>query len=213
MVYEVSDSKAIMGAAFIHYVVYCVFYVIDTIKMQDADDPNQENQDPNVRKAKERAEKKKKEQQKNPPITSGNPAAPADKPGVEMKDINLQDREEGKAGVGPGPRTAKSRRDDDDDSDEEETFDGYDDDGKPFFTKVVNRFPKTSCFYFMILALAAARAATPFGIVLAYFSLIGRIMQIVGAFVEKPILGFIGYGITAGLMFILFFVIMIHEKD
>jgi hypothetical protein len=38
MVYEVDNSKAIMGAAFIYYVTYCVFYAIDAIKMADSEE-------------------------------------------------------------------------------------------------------------------------------------------------------------------------------
>ena len=60
MVYEISDSKVIMGAAFIHYLVYCVFYSIDAIKMADSDNPEEENTDPSVQRAKREQEKKKK---------------------------------------------------------------------------------------------------------------------------------------------------------
>ncbi len=187
--------------------------------MEESDDPNEQNQDPNVRKAKERAEKKKKEQQTNapgkpgagPPGSLGAPGAP--KGGVDMSDIKLDVKEEGKAGPGTRGPTNNRRAPDGDDSDEEETFDGYEDDGKPFFTRIVNRFPKTITFYFMVMALAAARAATPFGVVCAYFSLIGRIVQIVGAFVEKPIIGYVGYGISCGFIVLLYFVTMIHDSD
>ena len=65
----------------------------------------------------------------------------------------------------------------------------------------------------MILAFAAARAATPFGVTCAYFALIGRIVEIVAAAIEKPVVGWVGYGISAFFMIILFFVAMAHDAD
>ena len=50
MVYDISDTKAIMGAAFIQYLIYGVFYSIDAIKLADSDDPNKGSDDPNVRR-------------------------------------------------------------------------------------------------------------------------------------------------------------------
>ena len=155
MVYEVSDSKAIFGAAFLHYLAYCVFYSIDAIKMAESDDPDKESDDPRVRKAKQRAQEKK-----NDPRAGGtnNPTAsptPGGGNGVQMNDIKLEegkDAEEKKTGqpssTGPGPRPRKPAEDDDED---QEDLDGYDDEGAPFFTQIVNRFPKTMCWYFMIM--------------------------------------------------------------
>jgi len=37
MVYEVSNSKALIGAAFIQYLVYAVFYVIEGFKKEEFD--------------------------------------------------------------------------------------------------------------------------------------------------------------------------------
>ena len=35
MVYSVDNGKALMGAAFIHYCVYAVFYIVDAIQTND----------------------------------------------------------------------------------------------------------------------------------------------------------------------------------
>ena len=230
MVYEISDSKAIMGAAFIHYIIYCVFYTIDAIKMAKSDEPTQESHDPNVQKA-----KKKQEGKRNEPRAAGSPAKGPDgspvpndnfggnKPGagVEMKeiDIDLPPGEENKSnkppGVGPGPRASPSQRAKagDDNEDEEEDFDKYDDDGAPFFNQIVMKYPKSIIWYFLLLAFAAARAATPFGIAMAYISLLGRGVQIIGAFTGKPIIGYIGYGISVVVLICLYGNVMIYEAD
>ena len=230
MVYEISDSKAIMGAAFIHYLIYCVFYSIDAIKMAKSDEPTQESNDPNVQKA-----KKKQEKKRDDPRAAGSPAKGPDgsplpndnfggaKPGggvVEMKEIDIDlPGEENKSnqppGVGPGPKASgpKRGRAGDEDEEVEEDFDKYDDEGAPFFNQIVMRYPKTITWYFLLLAFTAARAATPFGIALAYISLLGRGVQIVGAFTGKPIIGYIGYGISVVVLICLYGNVMIHEND
>ena len=249
MVYDVHDSKAIMGAAFIHYVVYCIFYSIDAIKMADSDDKAKENQDPNVRKAKEKAQQKKDESnKKEPPNAPGSQKkmeskgvagqgpkgnvpgnVPGKEPGIDMKEIELDDKKDEKKpgeesktnlakpgdglGSGPGPRQPDRRVKKDEDDEEEEDLDGYDEEGSPFFTQVVSRFPKTICWFFMILAFAAARAATPFGVACAYLSLIGRIVQVVGAFTKKNIISWIGYAISFFFIFILYFVAIFNDAE
>ena len=234
MVYNTNDSKDLMGAAFIHYVVYCVFYSIDAIKMADSDKAGQENQDPNVKRAKERAQQKKDDPTKKdapnaaagrPGMDSKNPSAPIPikKAGIDMKEIELDEKKPGEesktanplpgAGLGPGPRAPDRQVNKPEEDDEEEDLDGYDDEGSPFFTQVVSRFPKTICWFFMLLAFAAARAATPFGVTCAYLSLIGRIVQVVGAFTKKNFIGWIGYGITFFFIFLLFFNTMIYRGD
>jgi hypothetical protein len=244
MVYDTHDSKAIMGAAFIHYVVYCIFYSIDAIKMADSDDKAKENQDPNVRKAKEKAQQKKDESnKKEPPNAPGSQKkmeskgvagqgpkgnVPGREPGIDMKEIELDNKKDEKkpgeesktnlanpgAGLGSGPRQPDRRvNKKDEDDEEDEDLDGYDEEGSPFFTQVVSRFPKSICWFFMILAFAAARAATPFGVACAYLSLIGRIVQVVGAFTKKNIISYIGYGITFFFIFILYFVAMINDAE
>ena len=58
MVYEIGDSKALMGACFIHYLVYIVFYSIDAIKLEESENSNKEADDPNVNRAKEASRRK-----------------------------------------------------------------------------------------------------------------------------------------------------------
>ena len=48
MVGQAADVKACLGAAFIHYIAYCVFYSIDAIKLAASDDPKQQNNNPNA---------------------------------------------------------------------------------------------------------------------------------------------------------------------
>ena len=50
MVYDISDTKAIMGAIFIHYLIYTVFYSIDAIKLAESDETNKGSEDANVRR-------------------------------------------------------------------------------------------------------------------------------------------------------------------
>jgi hypothetical protein len=50
MVYDISDAKAIMGAVFIHYIIYTVFYSIDAIKLAESDETNKGSDDPNVKR-------------------------------------------------------------------------------------------------------------------------------------------------------------------
>ena len=143
---------------------------------------------------------------------------PVNKPGgVAMHDINIEMKgEEGKSNPPPAPGPTQRRqisKPGEDDEDAEEDFDGYDDEGKPFFTQIVNRYPKKIIWYFMVLAFASARAATPFAITMAYLSLIAHAVQIVGAFVNKPIVGFVGYGISCLMLTILYFIAMAHEKN
>ena len=131
-----------------------------------------------------------------------------------MNQINIGMRaEEGKReeGVGPGPRNMPNQNTDDDE--ENEDLDGYDDESLPFFSQVVNRFPKAIDWYYMAITFAGMRAATAFGVTLAYLILISRAVQIVGIFVNKPVVAYVGYGITFFFMIMLFFVTMVHEAD
>lgn len=129
-------------------------------------------------------------------------------PGGELGDPPA--RGPGASHGGPPKRINRPGEDDDE---KEEDLDGYDDEGKPFFTRVVNRFPKSITWYWMVVAFAAARAATPFGVTVGYLLLIPRIVQVVGAFVDKPLVGYIGYGISVFLMLFLYGIAMIHEGD
>ena len=226
MVYEISEAKAIMGAAFIHYVVYCVFYSIDAIKMASSDEPEKESADPKVKKAKEKAEKKKNDPKSGSPAKApGQSTTPNDNfggarpgAGLGMDEINVkvdigEEKKQEQPGIGPGPRQPekKLKRPEEEDDEGPEDLDGYDDDGLPFFTQIVNRYPKSIIWYFMVMAFAGARAATPFGIAMAYLSLIGRAVQIIGAFTNKPIVSYIGYGFAVLMLICLYFNVMVHE--
>ncbi len=90
---------------------------------------------------------------------------------------------------------------------EEEENDPYDDEGQPFYAKVVNRNSKASIWFFLTLGLCIMRAASTFVIVMAFFSLIARAVQIVGFFIPKQPVKFIvsavGVGITAFFLFLM----------
>jgi hypothetical protein len=136
---------------------------------------------------------------------------------VEMKDIDINLRgEEAKQeeGIGPGPAQARDlQKQSTDDEDEEQDLDGYDDEHLPFFSQIVNRYPKSIDWYFMVVSFCAMRAATPFGIAMAYLILIGKAVQLVGTFVNKPVVAYAGYGASAFMLTILFFVAMANEAD
>jgi hypothetical protein len=53
-------------------------------------------------------------------------------------------------------------------------IDEFGDVGDAFYSRAVNRFPKSSIWMFVVIALAAMRAATPFVIVVAFLSLLAR---------------------------------------
>ena len=72
----------------------------------------------------------------------------------------------------------------------------YENDQDPVFSQIVHRFPKTIIWYFLVLAFTATRASTEFGIVMCYLSLIGRAVQVVGIVIKKPIVSWIGYGLS-----------------
>jgi hypothetical protein len=151
-------------------------------------------------------------------LAGGNNPALAGGDKVKMEDINLDvggGNEERKQPPGTNihRNPPQAQRKDSDDEGDAEDFDGYDDESLPFFSQIVNRYPKSINWYFMVLAFAAARAATSFGVTLAYLSLIGRIVQVVGAFTNKPIVCYIGFGISAFVLTILYFVAMAHEAD
>lgn len=57
------------------------------------------------------------------------------------------------------------------------------------------------------------RAAVPFVIALAYLILISRAVQIIGAVVNKPLVSYIGYGISVLLLTLMFFFAMAYESD
>ena len=42
MVYSIDNGKALMGAAFIHYCVYAVFYIVDAIQTNDESEEGSE---------------------------------------------------------------------------------------------------------------------------------------------------------------------------
>lgn len=177
MVYEIQNSKALMGACFIHYLIYCVFYSIDALKTDEFNKAEKESEDPNVRRAREQAQKRK-ENGANNENTSGmgmrgniaSPHGPTPIPktnefetvsnkkpiggqpddGVDMKDIELKEENKNADGVGPGPRVPRELSKNDDEDEKEEDLDGYNDDGMPFFNQVVNRFPKVVLWYFLI---------------------------------------------------------------
>eukprot|EP00345_Euplotes_harpa_P003603 CAMPEP_0168331060 /NCGR_PEP_ID=MMETSP0213-20121227/8106_1 /TAXON_ID=151035 /ORGANISM="Euplotes harpa, Strain FSP1.4" /LENGTH=152 /DNA_ID=CAMNT_0008334759 /DNA_START=440 /DNA_END=898 /DNA_ORIENTATION=- len=139
------------------------------------------------------------------------------KPGVDMKEIDIgikqEERKTPAIGGGPlPPRSADLKKDKDEDLHDEDP-DGYDNEGKPFFTQVVERYPKSIIWYFMLLAFASHRAAVPFAIAIAYLSLIGRAVQIVGAVINKPLVCYIGYGISVFILIMLYGVVMINEAD
>ena len=161
--------------------------------------------------------------------TPGNNGAdPVKKPkdGVEMKEIDIDMQHDGgekdSPPTGPGPKANKrekperparqARRQDEDEDVDEEDYDGYEDDGLPFFTQVVNRYPKSIIWVFMIFAMASARAAVPFAIAMAYLTLIGRGVQIIGVITNKPIISYVGYGASVLMLVILFFIVMAHEN-
>lgn len=50
MVYDIADSKAIMGALFINYLIYAVFYSIDAIKLGESKKADDGHEDPNVKR-------------------------------------------------------------------------------------------------------------------------------------------------------------------
>lgn len=180
MVYEISESKALMGACFIHYLIYSVFYSIDAIKTAASDNTKQESDDPNVRRAKEQARKRQENAARgeNPSamdmkgqtpspggpganprtnefdtISNKKPVGAKAEDGLDMKDIELRDvNEEQKHhdGIGPGPSAPRESPKNEDEEEHEEDLDGYDDEGMPFFNQVVNRFPKGILWYFLI---------------------------------------------------------------
>ena len=90
---------------------------------------------------------------------------------------------------------------------EQEENDPYDDEGQPFYAKVVNRNSKASIWFFLTLGLCIMRAASTFVIIMAFFSLISRAVQIVGFFIPKQPVKFIvsavGVGITAFFYFLM----------
>ena len=134
---------------------------------------------------------------------------------VEMNDINIDVGENSKQqeGIGPGPARAAPGPSTDDEDEDGEDVDGYDDAHLPFFSQIVNRYPKSINWFFMVVTFCAMRAGTPFAIALVYLSLISRAVQIVGTFVNKPLVAYIGYGASSLMLTILFFVAMAHEND
>ena len=139
-----------------------------------------------------------------------------DRTNVEMKDINIDVKENSKQqeGIGPGPAPVRNAPglSTDDDNEDDEDLDGYDDAHLPFFSQIVNRYPKSINWFFMVVTFCAMRAGTPFAISLVYLSLISRAVQIVGTFVNKPIVAYVGYGASSLMLTILFFIAMAHEN-
>ena len=88
----------------------------------------------------------------------------------------------------------------------EEGLEEYNDDGWPFYTKLVNRYPKSSIWFFLILGLCIMRAASTFVIVMAFLSLVTRVVQVVGFFIPgkaSVIVSYVGFGITAAFYFLM----------
>ena len=142
------------------------------------------------------------------------------KPAVEMKDIDLgipghpeEKKQPAGLGSGPLPPKDKPKKPEEDEDEHAEDLDGYDNEGAPFFTQVVHRYPKSIIWYFMVLAFTATRASAPFGIAMCYISLIGRAVQIVGVFLNKPIISYIGYGLSLLFLIMLYGNAMIYEAD
>ena len=50
----------------------------------------------------------------------------------------------------------------------------FEDEGKPFFSVAVNRYPKAAGWFFVAIAFVAMRSATTFVIILAFLTLITR---------------------------------------
>lgn len=143
--------------------------------------------------------------------------------GVEMKDINLKvEGEDSKQeGIGPGPDTKPNPRGKDpkardlpkqqEDEDEAVDYDGYDDESLPLWNQMVNRYPKSIDWLFMVVTFCAMRAAIPAAIAFAYLTLIAKAVQIIGKVVDKPIVSYIGYGAYIVFLLILFFIAMAYE--
>ena len=244
-----SDVKACLGAAFIHYVAYWVFYSIDAIKLAASDDPKQQNNNSNPAARAKGPENAKRNDPRdasqtnalsgkpNPPGYVGEHPVPGTrpspfgtkpagidgddaKPGVDMKDIDLgipghpeEKKQPAGLGSGPLPPKEKPKKPEENEDEHAEDLDGYDNEGAPFFSQVVSRYPKSIIWYFMVLAFIAERASTPFGIVICYLSLISRGVQIVGVFLNKPIISYVGYVLSLLLLIMMFGNAMIYEAD
>lgn len=159
--------------------------------------------------------------------TVGNPVDPTKASGLDggegvadMRDVNIEMKDENENRRAPpgtqiignrrGAREVEQKPDDDE---KEEDLDGYDDEGKPFFTQIVNRMPKSIIFYWMVIGFCAARASTPFVVAMAYLSLIGRGVQIVGAFTQNEKISYIGFAASIIIFVIMYFAAMAHEAD
>ena len=95
--------------------------------------------------------------------------------------------------------------------DEAEDYDEYDDSGKPLANKIANRYPKSSIWYMVALALAAIRAGTMFAVVIAYLYLVFRALQLIGVVTEKKALQYIGFGVCSLFNVMLLMAAMAHE--
>ena len=92
-------------------------------------------------------------------------------------------------------------------NDDTERWQEFDDDGKAFFGKIVNRFPKSTIWFFLALCLCAVRASHTFIIIIAWVSVLFWIIQAAAWFIPKGIgkyVSFVFYGFDVILYFLMF---------
>jgi hypothetical protein len=184
VLYEVPSAKALMGAAFVQYIVYSIFYIVEGIKYTDFHSGG--SKAPGGGK----------------PTTGRKAGANADgedNSGVaNPREIELEDQ---------NPKQVAAV------AEEVEVEPENEFEHIPFLALLPKYHMKTSTWFVTALAMCSFRSAIPLTIAVAYLAIVFRVVQLIGFFLRKRMVSRIAYVLATLCIVILFFADMVMSPS
>ena len=179
--YGVPNSKAIIGAIFIQYLVYAGIYLVEGQKYAELQELKPKPKAPNASQS---------PAQKPEEAKGEDGAAP-----VDPNDVQLENQDK-------AARAAIEGQADEDDEDIVE-FEQW-----PFILMVSKNFQRSQIWFMLVASLCAFRAASAFTVTIAYLQVGFRLLQLIALKLKKRKLAYIAYGLSTLFIGMMFFAAM-----